>query len=665
MKMVSLLLCYNITPIIVFDGDRLPAKKEEDKERRDKRNEAKSDAQSLIKDKKKSRDDPEVMNKCKAAVSISSDMVNRTIEALQSMSIRILVAPYEADAQLAYLCRMNVVDLVISEDSDLIAYGCPKIMFKMDKWGSGAFLDLSSAMPSVVLPLPTPPNRQVEKSDKEMKEVRNWDHGMLVALCVLSGCDYTVNSHISGMGVKKACKFVHRWKTAAQVIEKLTADVKWRKSLKKEEMKELIESNWQATAVFLQHRVYCPKNKKITYIAETFKDPITLPEELLIDKIVGPIDENQDSSICSQIAFGYVDPCSKNPRPRGLLTPRELTAISEVMRVHTNAVFTNTTSTINNNNKINTNINDNNNINNKIKSINNEAKTNINNNKIDENTKKNEENTKKNEENTKRNDENQEEKKDIFKMRRHSINIDKRKSIEKPVSEKMRLLLQIKSNVEIVPPKKDIIKHTINNPFMKNIKNENIKKECEIVDIDDIVIIEDSPIIKKRRQQGPEKSGHISGHISGPPSGHSAGFSSAHVSVHGINNLPKVDYSKYEVKKTELTHLNQYLNKKRSYLNREDSNSTSDTSVNPSSTSPPPQPPPITDIPLMSWNVDGIDDNGLDIRMRLTASEILEKAPAIVFLQELIDPYVMFLKRSLGRRYEVLECIFSYIFTYI
>lgn len=39
-----------------------------------------------------------------------------------------IVAPYEADAQLAYLSSLDAdlggIEAVITEDSDLIAYGC-------------------------------------------------------------------------------------------------------------------------------------------------------------------------------------------------------------------------------------------------------------------------------------------------------------------------------------------------------------------------------------------------------------------------------------------------------------------------------------------------------------------------------------------------------------
>ena len=52
-----------------------------------------------------------------------SSVVEAVIVALRSENIPFLVAPYEADAQLAFLQLNGYVDLVVTEDSDLIAYG--------------------------------------------------------------------------------------------------------------------------------------------------------------------------------------------------------------------------------------------------------------------------------------------------------------------------------------------------------------------------------------------------------------------------------------------------------------------------------------------------------------------------------------------------------------
>lgn len=46
-----------------------------------------------------------------------------------------VVAPYEADAQLAYLERQGIVDGIITEDSDLLVFGCNNVLFKMDTDG--------------------------------------------------------------------------------------------------------------------------------------------------------------------------------------------------------------------------------------------------------------------------------------------------------------------------------------------------------------------------------------------------------------------------------------------------------------------------------------------------------------------------------------------------
>jgi 5'-3' exonuclease len=41
------------------------------------------------------------------------------------------------DAQLAFLSLTGAVDLVITEDSDALVYGCRRVLFKLDKDGSG------------------------------------------------------------------------------------------------------------------------------------------------------------------------------------------------------------------------------------------------------------------------------------------------------------------------------------------------------------------------------------------------------------------------------------------------------------------------------------------------------------------------------------------------
>ena len=53
------------------------------------------------------------------------------MDILNELEIEFVVAPYEADAQMAYMVQSGMADFAISEDSDLIAYGWPKIVMKL------------------------------------------------------------------------------------------------------------------------------------------------------------------------------------------------------------------------------------------------------------------------------------------------------------------------------------------------------------------------------------------------------------------------------------------------------------------------------------------------------------------------------------------------------
>lgn len=52
---------------------------------------------------------------------------------MRSESVEFIVSPYEADAQLAYLSTLDDgqggIAAVITEDSDLIAYGCKDVRY--------------------------------------------------------------------------------------------------------------------------------------------------------------------------------------------------------------------------------------------------------------------------------------------------------------------------------------------------------------------------------------------------------------------------------------------------------------------------------------------------------------------------------------------------------
>ena len=52
-----------------------------------------------------------------------------------------MIAPYEADSQIAKLYNLGEVDYVISEDSDFLVYGC-KVLMKLTPTGECDYIDL-------------------------------------------------------------------------------------------------------------------------------------------------------------------------------------------------------------------------------------------------------------------------------------------------------------------------------------------------------------------------------------------------------------------------------------------------------------------------------------------------------------------------------------------
>lgn len=67
---------------------------------------------------------------------MTQKMIDLFMDVLNELEIEFIVAPYEADAQMAYMVQQGFADFAISEDSDLIAYGCPKILMKLNSAGT-------------------------------------------------------------------------------------------------------------------------------------------------------------------------------------------------------------------------------------------------------------------------------------------------------------------------------------------------------------------------------------------------------------------------------------------------------------------------------------------------------------------------------------------------
>ena len=143
-KMLALLAAYKIKPIAVFDGRSFKPKGESEESRRTSKEKNLEIAKSYL----NAGDEENAKKYFRMALKITNVMLNTLIEILKRLNIQVVVAPYEADAQIAHLCINGDADFAITEDSDLILFGAQKICYKLDKDGQGMFLDFKKLQDS-------------------------------------------------------------------------------------------------------------------------------------------------------------------------------------------------------------------------------------------------------------------------------------------------------------------------------------------------------------------------------------------------------------------------------------------------------------------------------------------------------------------------------------
>jgi flap endonuclease-1 len=110
-----------IIPVFVFDGKPPQLKYKILEARKQVRQKALlkfSDAQT----------DVDKIKYFKRSVWISREQINQCRELLKLMGIPYINAPQEADSQLAYLCKQNIVYAVLTEDMDILTFGSPRII---------------------------------------------------------------------------------------------------------------------------------------------------------------------------------------------------------------------------------------------------------------------------------------------------------------------------------------------------------------------------------------------------------------------------------------------------------------------------------------------------------------------------------------------------------
>eukprot|EP00794_Sanderia_malayensis_P020244 gene20244-22226_t len=250
LKRVNMLLNYDITPILVFDGGYLPAKASKEKERRSGREENLKKGKAFL----RAGNTTQAVECFQRCVEITPAMATEVIQACREKNVMCVVAPYEADAQLAYLEMQGITDFTITEDSDLLIYGCKKVLFKMGADGDGMLIDLNEL-------------NKVKSVALESFTMEKFRH-----MCILSGCDYLPS--VKGLGLYKAHKFLKKSTNVYKAIQLIKSD-------KKLKVPDNYAEDFRKTdAVFKYQSVFDPRTKAIVRINEVSEADDVTDEEL-------------------------------------------------------------------------------------------------------------------------------------------------------------------------------------------------------------------------------------------------------------------------------------------------------------------------------------------------------------------------------------------------
>jgi exonuclease 1 len=270
MYRVRMLLHFGAIPVLVFDGAPLPMKAATNAKRRELRAKAREAGMAAL----ARNDRASAAEQFQRGCEVTHEMARAVIKEVRKLNVEYVVAPYEADAQLAWLSASDDVDVVVTEDSDLVVYGAKKVFYKMNKDGDGDLYQTKNLM---------------ALDDPNM---RNFTPQMFTWVCVFAGCDFFEG--IPGLGIRKAHALVKRYPSIQRTLQVIRFDTKYKVDA------GFADHFHRACLVFRHQTVYCRFSKSAKYLnpfddearaavpEHIFKPSPNIPEDLdFIGKLHG------------------------------------------------------------------------------------------------------------------------------------------------------------------------------------------------------------------------------------------------------------------------------------------------------------------------------------------------------------------------------------------
>lgn len=154
---------------------------------------------SLLRNHKQMIDLPLIKRKVESMksmiISITEEDLKLSRDLFDLLDIPYMIAISEAEAYSSYLCIHEKIDAVLSEDTDVLAYGAPIFLTKID------------TMNDTVVCI----NYQNMLDELDMTKET------FVDLCIMLGCDY--NSNIPKVGPEKSYAFLKKYKCIEEIMD--------------------------------------------------------------------------------------------------------------------------------------------------------------------------------------------------------------------------------------------------------------------------------------------------------------------------------------------------------------------------------------------------------------------------------------------------------------
>lgn len=190
-------LSLGITPIYIFDGKPPDEKRECLDERNRKSQECKAKMETATGKEKQALE--------KASIRITKQHIIDLKHLFNLMGVSYICSDGEAESYAAEMCRIGLVDAVVTEDMDTLVYGCPLMI-----------------------------RNCIDRKNKRSDVITTFDYAQILSdmeltpeqfadLCILCGCDYCPT--IPKIGTKRAFQHIKHFGSIEKLIESERFDV--------------------------------------------------------------------------------------------------------------------------------------------------------------------------------------------------------------------------------------------------------------------------------------------------------------------------------------------------------------------------------------------------------------------------------------------------------